>query len=195
MIPSELQTRNTLAGNHDIVSEGPSRTEQSPLTRSFRKEAVMRTKEERHAHLAERKTALQAKLAERRLNTYGPQFDELTAWVAEHKAGRIARCGNVNLFSDRIIRLPSMFSSCIAESFPLTGVSAAVDTAGGIYSKGTLGRSLVSLGTWQKKKDNRESWLIVDGPEFQWLISVAPGMATSGARRFAAQVTTLGRRS
>ena len=150
----------------------------------------MRTKEERRAHLAERKAVLQAKLAERGLNTYGPQVDELTAWVAEHKAGRIARWGNVNLFSDRIIRLPSMSSSCIAESFPLTGVSAAVDTAGGIYSKGTLGRSLVSLGTWQKKKDNRVSWLIVDGPEFQWLISVAPGMATSGARQFAAQVTT-----
>jgi len=119
---------------------------------------------------------------------------ELKKSVKEHLAECIATYQGVRLFPDRIVRLPvSWMRNEVADSFPLVGVSATVETAGNVYSRGTIVRNWVLTG-WQKKIDTREAYLVINGPEFQWVLPLQPDQ-TRSARQFAALVTTFGRRA
>lgn len=82
-----------------------------------------------------------------------------------------------------------------AERRPVTGVTATVDTAGNINRRVTATR-LVAVGVFalalKKKQDDREVFLLIDGPDFQWVVDVDPKKAAE-ARKFAARVNTAGR--
>ncbi|WP_245887967.1 SHOCT domain-containing protein [Geodermatophilus tzadiensis] len=124
---------------------------------------------------------------------------DLKLYVKEHRKERVAEFSDVHLFSDRIIRLPGLASvgsitnlTAEAECFPVAGVTAVLDQVGAVSARSTLTRTLVpGAHGWQKKIDDREWWLTITGPEFQWVLSVAPMLKTV-ARQFAAEVTGTG---
>jgi hypothetical protein len=85
----------------------------------------------------------------------------------------------------------------------LRGVSAAVSTAGSVRSRPTITR-FVAFGlvpgvpglaalVAQKKVDERELFLIIDGPDWQWAVKADP-KHTANVRAFAAEVNTAVRR-
>lgn len=82
------------------------------------------------------------------------------------------------------------------ESHPFAGTTARVETAGEIESRFTATR-LALLGpfalAFKKKKDKRELYLTVEGPEFAWVIEVQPELGAS-ARKFAAELSAASRR-
>ncbi|MBC3191662.1 hypothetical protein H7X46_11380 [Pseudonocardia sp. C8] len=121
--------------------------------------------------------------------------DPVRAWVERHKMERIAHLAGVHLFPDRIVRTPSLLADEKAEERPVAGVSASVDNTGGVSGRATLTRTAIpGAHGWQKKVDTRETWLVVDGPDFQWSVQVEQAKA-SQARAFAAQITTAGRKA
>lgn len=184
-------------GRHCATTDRQPIPQQSPFRGWLRRRAEERQAraEARRAAAASMKAAAEeaskAKYARHKADM--ERRTALKKWIQEHQVERISTCQDLHLFPDQIIRLPTLWSSDATESFPLSGVSAEVGTAGGISSRGTLTRS-VAVGGWQKKADTRESWMIVDGPEFQWLVPLKPH-ETRMARKFAAQVTALGRRA
>lgn len=81
------------------------------------------------------------------------------------------------------------------EHQPVAGVTATVETVGALNTRITATR-LLATGplalALRKKKDDRELFLTIDGPAFQWVISVDPKKQRE-AREFAAKVNTAGR--
>lgn len=116
------------------------------------------------------------------------------AWVKANKRHRIAELAGVNVFADRIIRL-NTWPLPGGDVQPVAGVEATVDLSGGVSGRATLTRTAIpGAHGWQKKVDTRETWLVVDGPDFQWTVQV-PQVLASKARGFAAAITTAGRRA
>lgn len=116
------------------------------------------------------------------------------AWVKANKRARIAELAGVNVFADRIVRL-NTWPLPGGEVQPVAGVEASVDLSGGVSGRATLTRTAIpGAHGWQKKVDTRETWLVVDGPDFQWTVQV-PQILSGQARGFAATVTTTGRRA
>ena len=78
----------------------------------------------------------------------------------------------------------------------LAGVSAVVDVSGNINRRITLtrlvGGGIVGGLVFKKRQDDREMYLLIDGPDFQWVEPVDPSVVES-ARRHAAEITTAGR--
>ena len=82
------------------------------------------------------------------------------------------------------------------ESHSFAGTTAHVETAGEIDSRFTATR-LALMGpfalAFKKKKDKRELYLTVEGPEFAWVIEIQPDLSAS-ARKFAAELSAASRR-
>lgn len=89
------------------------------------------------------------------------------------------------------------------EARPLEGVVAHVETAGELTRRATLTRTAVGgfifggagaiVGALlTKKKDTRALYLMVEGPEFAWVVKV-PFRQDQSARRFAATLSAAGR--
>lgn len=70
----------------------------------------------------------------------------------------------------------------------LEGVHASVETAGSIETRRTMTRNVLLLGK-SKKVDNRELYLCITGPDFEWSLEMDPDKGAAG-RRFAAKVNT-----
>ncbi|GEL19345.1 hypothetical protein [Pseudonocardia asaccharolytica] len=131
---------------------------------------------------------------DRQLETIKQNVDQAKASArAEADAGFAERagygCAGVVLDGDEVV--------WNGERRPVAGVSAVVDTAGNINRRVTATR-LVAVGVFalalKKKQDDREVFLLVDGPEFQWVVDVPPAKLAA-ARSFAARLTTAGRRA
>ncbi|MGH8950739.1 MAG: SHOCT domain-containing protein [Acidimicrobiia bacterium] len=122
---------------------------------------------------------------------------ELKGYVKSNRA--IASYNGVHVYSDRIIRLPDMVGGMIGvepECRPIAGVTASTARDGSVGARSTLTRSMVpGMHGWQKKTDDRQGFIVIDGPDFQWQIKYSPQMDLGGARKFAAAVTTAGRRA
>lgn len=89
------------------------------------------------------------------------------------------------------------------EQHSLEGVVAHVETAGELTRRATLTRTAVGgfifggagaiVGALlTKKKDTRALYLMVDGPDFAWVVKV-PLRQDQAARRFASQLNAAGR--
>jgi hypothetical protein len=87
---------------------------------------------------------------------------------------------------------------------PLAGVRATVSAAGSVRSRPTATRfvafsvmpgvpGLAALVA-QKKIDDRELFLVIDGPDWQWAVKADPKRAAS-VHAFAAQINTAARKS
>jgi len=166
---------------------------------------VFRRDEDQKAGREQRKAERQDARAQRRAEALGrvaeakQNRDDLKLYVKEHRRERIAEFSGIHLFPDRIIRLPSMttagsLTNLVADagSFPVGGVKAVVDQVGEVSARTTLTRTLVpGAHGWQKKVDNRECFLTITGPEFQWVLTVDQGLAGQ-AGQFAAKVTGAG---
>lgn len=78
----------------------------------------------------------------------------------------------------------------------LAGVRATVDTAGQIESRMTVTR-MAALGPFalalKKKKDRRELYLLVEGPEYSFVDEMDPKDGAK-ARKFAARINDAARR-
>lgn len=125
----------------------------------------------------------------------------------------IATCYDVYLFPNEIISLnPAISRDAQLVSFPTAGISAQARLEGqlSVSNRATLTRSLALGSGWQKEKtvDTRTTYLTIDGPEFQWVVSRTARPPTtremtadlrSGTARspheFAALVTTAGRQA
>ncbi len=125
----------------------------------------------------------------------------------------IATCYDVYLFPNEIISLnPAISRDAQLVSFPTAGISAQARLEGhlSVSNRATLTRSLALGSGWQKETtvDTRTTYLIIDGPNFQWVVSATARPPTiremnanlrSGTARspheFAALVTTAGRQA
>jgi len=111
-----------------------------------------------------------------------------TTWQTHHK---ITFYRNVHVYADRIIRMPLLTPP---ESHPIAGVSAKIEETGGVSSRSTLTRSAVpGMHGWQKQTDNRNGYVVIDGPDFQWQLEYLPQMDMGGARKFMTALNTAGR--
>lgn len=110
---------------------------------------------------------------------------EVKAWMSANLTNQVASLGNIHTYSDRIVKFPVLLGE--PEVQPLTGVTVTIDAVGSVAYKGSLTRTAVSLGTWQKKKDTRELWVTVEGPDFVWIVKYPPQLS-GAARKFAAKV-------
>lgn len=146
--------------------------------------------------------ASQRREAEIRARKGGLREDgsSLKQYVDSHKGEIIAQFGSIYVFPDRIIKMPYTgwtvpidhpMRALTAEEQPIAGVSAGVDSTGDLNSVGSLTRSVVVTG-WQKRVDTRQTVLVIDGPTFQWVVTLN-GDLSGPAREFAAKVTTAGR--
>jgi hypothetical protein len=102
------------------------------------------------------------------------------------------------------------------ERYPVAGVTATVETAGDLGRRmsatRTVGGGLLLgplgavLGAVAKKKtDDRQVFLLIEGPEFAWAVDVkmergvaatkANNQTIKKARKFAAEVTTAGKQA
>lgn len=122
---------------------------------------------------------------------------------------QIAHCDVVHLFPDCLVLLRKGDPAWAG----ISGVSATVQAEGSlsVSSCATLTRSLTPLTGWQKKTvvDTRATFLVIDGPEFEWVVEVPdqPILSDSplahafgipggmDAHQFAAAVTTAARKS
>lgn len=103
----------------------------------------------------------------------------------------LATFQGVHVYPDWIIKFGGE-----TECHPIAGVSATTEEIGSISSRSTLTRSAVpGLHGWQKQTDNRQGYLVVDGPDFQWQISYTPGPQSGDPRGVAAAITTAGRQA
>lgn len=153
----------------------------------------------KHAKLAARAAKLRAKAdaqatLDRDSDAAKADSDAIRAYVTGHKAERLGTYSSLHAFPDRIINKPLIGA---AEERPIAGVSATVAQAGQRGSRSTLTRSLVpGMHGWQKGVDDRSAWMTVDGPDFQWTVSVGTdGFSLRAARQFAAQLTGWGRQA
>ena len=118
---------------------------------------------------------------------------ELKAWVKDHKAEQVASVAGLYVFPDRLVRLPSFEPlNTAVDSQPIAGVEASLQQTGSVYARATLTRAVTVGNGWQKKTDDRDAWLQVDGPDFQWIIPVPQHMAAQ-ASKAAAAITRFGR--
>jgi len=82
------------------------------------------------------------------------------------------------------------------EGYPLAGLTVRVESAGELQQRITATR-LVMTGplalAWRKKKDGRELYLQIEGPDFSIVATVRPTMGAQ-ARRFAARINTAARK-
>lgn len=154
-----------------------------------------RNPEQKAARQAERLAQYRAAQA-----AYGQRRDkkaELKAYVKANRA--IASYNGVHIYPDRIIRLPDMAGGMIGvepECRPIAGVTASTEQDGAVGARSTLTRSAVpGMHGWQKKTDDRQGFVVIDGPDFQWQVKYAPQFDLGGARKFAAAVTTAGRKA
>lgn len=91
------------------------------------------------------------------------------------------------------ITLTGTLISYQGDTRPVAGVSATVEQTGEVSARSTATRTLLlKQKGWQKKMDNRELWITVDGPDFQWAVNV-PVRASGTARRFVAAINTTAR--
>lgn len=129
--------------------------------------------------------------------------DETPQWLARMQARSLTSAGapaggfltdfsGVSLYVDAITHDGSRRG--------LQGVSASVESAGEITKRMTATRVIgggllfgpagAVIGALAKKKrDDRELYLYVDGPDFQWVVPVDP-TAGAVARAFAARINT-----
>lgn len=120
---------------------------------------------------------------------------ELKAWVKAHQADEVASVAGLHVFPDRIITLPAIENITIAvDSRPIAGVEASLQQTGTVYARTTLTRAATVGNGWQKKNDDREAWLQIDGPDFHWTITVPQHLAGKAARA-AAEISRLGRQA
>lgn len=99
----------------------------------------------------------------------------------------ITACGGIELHVGAI--------SYQGDTRALAGVSVTVEHTGEISARSTATRSLLlKQHGWQKKMDNRQLWVTVDGSDFQWVANV-PARAAASARQFAAAVNTAARQA
>lgn len=120
---------------------------------------------------------------------------ELKAWVKDHKAEQVASVAGLHVFPDRLITLPALENVTIAvDSQPIAGVEAILQQTGTVYARATLTRAVTVGNGWQKKNDDRDAWLQVDGPDFQWIIPVSQHLV-SQASKAAAAITRFGRQA
>lgn len=84
---------------------------------------------------------------------------------------------------------------CAGQGGSLDGASATVDSAGSLDKRITASR-IVLTGifalAWQKKKDNRELYILIDGPDYSMAMRVDP-KRSNDARKFAAGINTIAR--
>lgn len=84
---------------------------------------------------------------------------------------------------------------CAGQGGSLDGVTATVDTAGALNSRITASRILLTgvfALAWRKKKDDRELYIMVDGPAYSMVARVDPKRGAD-ARKFAAGINTSAR--
>lgn len=123
-------------------------------------------------------------------NRKNRRFKELKAFIDANKQHRVAVFSGINVFPDRIIRVPHVMAGMAGietepDEQPIAGVSARVE-AQEAAPRATLTRSLL-LGGWQKPGSN-DTRLTITGPGFTWSVPVASRDA-SAARTFAAELT------
>lgn len=96
------------------------------------------------------------------------------------------------------IRLEGETITYEKDTQPLAGVTASVESVGAIRQRATLTRTLgtggLGLFLFKKKVDDRDLFLTIEGPAFQWLIDVDP-KKQKDAREFAAKVNTAAKRA
>lgn len=61
-----------------------------------------------------------------------------------------------------------------AQTFPLDGAHFGFDQSGGVSARGTLTRAATVGGGWQKKTDDRQVLVTIEGPEFAWVFDMTP---------------------
>lgn len=118
---------------------------------------------------------------------------ELTRYVKDHKAERLATFAGVHVFADRIVKLPNVTGGLAGitedcDERPVEGLTAVVEQSGEVQSRGTLTRSLLVTG-WQKRDDKREARLLVSGPGWNWAVPV-PMRDLEAAQKFAVELST-----
>ncbi|WP_154673982.1 hypothetical protein [Nakamurella lactea] len=82
---------------------------------------------------------------------------------------------------------------CAGQGGSLEGAVATVDSAGNLDKRITASRILLTgvfALAWQKKKDNRELYILVDAPEYSMAMRVDPKLSND-ARKFAAGINTI----
>ena len=122
---------------------------------------------------------------------------QLTNYVRANTATRLAQFETIHVFPDRIIKLPYLLGGVDGintepDQHPVAGVTASVDTEGGLSSRATLTRFPVPDRHGSGNKvDTCEVWLNITGPDFGWAVKVTD--TDSGtARKFAAELTAFG---
>ena len=144
--------------------------------------------EERHAKTAarmrpfnERSDRMMAK-TDNRLRKQGKAVGAGTYQLPENFAGMALGADTISLDG---------------ETRSLAGVTATLDVSGNINRRITATR-LVATGVlalaWRKAQDDRELWLLVDGPDFQWVMRIA-AKGEAAARAYAARINTAARGS
>lgn len=118
---------------------------------------------------------------------------ELTRYVKDHKAERLATFAGLHVFPDRIVKLPNVTGGVAGitedcDEHELGGITAVVEQTGEVQSRGTLTRSLLVTG-WQKRDDTREARLLVSGPGWNWSVPV-PMRDLEAAQKFAVELST-----
>ena len=125
------------------------------------------------------------------------QRAEVEGWVAEHQDELVAHYGPARLFRDRLIVLhpaANMATTTIGEMLlgpdehevyePLRGLHARIDReAGSTYAHGTLTRTVVGAGTWQKKGQSQTNqFIVIEGPGAFVRLGISTGLGATQVR-------------
>lgn len=111
----------------------------------------------------------------------------LRSWAAK---APIAHLDDVYLYPDRVKRLGKEKGE-----FALAGVQASVESVGELQRRVTVTRMALTgpfAFALKKKRDERDLFLTIEGPDFQWVIEVDPKKGAD-ARQFAAKINTAAR--
>jgi hypothetical protein len=119
------------------------------------------------------------------------QHAEVEAWMAEHHDDLVTQFANLHVFTDRLIVLHHpmpLTASQDHEVHQLAGLRARIDReGGGSYSRGTLTRTAIGAGSWQKKETQQVTQFVtIEGPNtfVQFMVGQFP---TTKHTRFVTQ--------
>lgn len=118
---------------------------------------------------------------------------KLWRWWSGEQERKVHRARGERVFGELV--LADTWISYRGQTQPLTNVTATVESVGQLQRRITATR-LATIGVFalamQKKQDDRELYMTIVGPQFEWLIEYAPDSG-AGARKIAAIINTAAR--